>query len=144
MEDKRSLLTGELDENTLRTGVSQALRRTIFDSSLRISPRRVNRIAAEFVTAFYRFIENEHKEDAYRHGQTLAQAGMGPSSILTMLSTVADVCQTSDNPGRKLLPLVNRYMHALLLGYMEGREAYIRQEQERTMRAFKRTQNQKE
>jgi len=144
MENKRSLLTDELDENTLRTEVAQALRRTIFDSGLRVSPRRVNQIAAEFVTAFYRFIESEQKENAYQHGQTLAQVGMGPSSILMMVSALAGACQISDNPGRELLPLVNHYMHALLLGYMEGREAYIRQEQERTMRAFKRTQNQKE
>ncbi|RME40243.1 MAG: hypothetical protein D6796_17440 [Caldilineae bacterium] len=144
MEDKRSLLTDELDENTLRTEVAQALRRTIFDSTLRISPRRVNQIAAEFVTAFYRFIEHGQEDASYQYGQTLAQAGMGPSSILTMLHTLTETCQASENPGRKLLPLVNRYMHTLLLGYMEGREAYIRQEQERTMRAFKRTQNQKE
>lgn len=126
-----------LDETDLATELGQALRRTLFSSGLRISPRRVGQIGQEAAATFLEFLETEDEEAARAHGEHLAAEGLGHRSILTMTEALRQACRQDANPAA--LPAVaGRYVNALLEGYMASREASVLQEQARTVRAFQR------
>jgi hypothetical protein len=127
------------DDAHLTTELRQALRRTLFSSGLRISPRRVNQIGQEIAAAFLKFLETEDEEAARTYGERLAAEGLGHRSILTMAEALRQVCRESANPEARR-PVAGRYVNALLEGYMVGREASVLQEQARTMRALQRAQ----
>jgi hypothetical protein len=126
-----------LDEAHLATELGQALRRTLFSSGLRVSPRRVGQISQEVAAAFLEFLEAEDEEAARAYGEHLATEGLGHRSILTMTEALRQACREDANPAG-LPGVAGRYVNALLEGYMARREASLVQEQARTVRALQR------
>lgn len=137
-------IAATLNEGYLATGLSQALRQTLFSGGLRISPHRVDQVSQEVADAFFKFLETEDEGTARVYGRHLAAEGMGHRSILTMTEALRRVCRESANPVAALPSVAGRYVNALLEGYMAGREASLLREQERTLRAFQRAREQQD
>ena len=130
---------GKLDETRLAAELQQALQATIFDSGLRIAPKRMHQIVQEVATAFRRFLEeHEHTDAAYTFGQYLADAGVGHRTLLALMDVFHHTCWESAATTTGRSPASVRYGTPLLAGYMARREAYLLQEQERTRLALER------
>jgi hypothetical protein len=136
--NNRQAPASELNEERLVAELKQALRKNLFSSRLRISPRRANQMAQELAASFLHFLEREDEAEAHEHGQALAQAGLSHQAALALSETLRRACWESANPGIGLLPISGRYVGALLSGYMEAREAWILQEQQRAVQALQR------
>jgi hypothetical protein len=133
-------VSAALDEGHLAIELSQALRRTLFSSGLRVSPWRVNQIGQGMAAAFFKFLEVEDEEAAHTHGQHLAAEGLGHRAILATTEALRQGCRESGNPVGVSPPVVGRYVNALLGGYMAGRESSLLEEQERIRRVLQRAQ----
>lgn len=130
--------TTRIDVAHLINGTRQALHATIFTSTLRVSPRRVNQIAQEVAATFEQFLKEEDSVVVRLHGQRLAQEGFSHQTVLALVHALHQACWASDDPAVKLIPVSGQYMTPLLEGYMAAREAHLLQEQERTRQALDR------
>lgn len=133
-----------LDAERLSQRLLAALRATLFDSRLSVTPRRVGQIAAEAAGAFTGY-RGDPADDAAAHaaGRRLAQEGLGHASILAIVAALHDAALAG--PGATL-PAAGRhatqYCGRLLAGYMAAREADLLVEQERTRQALDRARGQ--
>jgi hypothetical protein len=138
-----SMQVGKLDETRLVAELKQALQATIFDSRLRIAPRRMHQIVQEVAAAFRLFVEQQENVDAaYAFGQRLADEGIGHRTILALIDVLHNACWESADATASRSPTSIRYSNPLLAGYMARREAYLLQEQERTRLALERARTQ--
>jgi hypothetical protein len=131
----------DLNEASLVAELERALQTTLFSCSGRITPRRVKQIAQEMAEGFLRFAQQEDPAVTRAYGQQLAQEGIGHRAILALSEAARRVCWGSANPGVKLMPMSDRYVTALLEGYMAEREAFVLREQQLTVQALQRTLN---
>jgi hypothetical protein len=127
----------------LAAALKQALQATVFTSSLRIAPRRIQQISHEIAAAFHEF-QKERQDTAitYTYGRHLAQEGLGHDGILALIDVLHRACWESAGATASGLPASAQYCHPLLAGYMAGREAHLLQEQERTRLALERARTQ--
>jgi hypothetical protein len=132
-----------LDQGRLENELKCALQSTIFNSNLRISPRRVNQIALDIARMFGRFLEEQASaETIHAYGEHLAAEGVGHRTILALVE-VLHRASWERADGRDIdLPVSVQCSSRLLAGYMVGREAYLLQEQERTRLALERARAQ--
>jgi hypothetical protein len=127
-----------IDSAALAGKLQAALRATMFGSRLTITPRRSGQLAATCATSLERYLARKADDVAVnRFGQDLAQEGLGHSSLLAKVEVLQNVALAN---GRQpdAAPSVERYILALLAGYMQSREAYLLAEQERTRLALER------
>lgn len=137
-ENGLALPTDQLNEGFLTAQLKESLQASLFSGRLRITPRRVNEVAAEVAASFLEFRDRGHEEAAYSYGERLATEGVGHRAILSLAETLRRVCWESGDRAHELLRLAGRYTFSLLEGYMAGREAYLLQEQDRAHRALDR------
>ena len=143
MIPERSAPASLLDRERLEIELKRALQTTIFNSNLRISPRRMNQIALDIAKAFGQFLEEQASaETIYAYGQHLASEGVGHRTILALIEVLHRASwEQADSRGADL-PVSVRCSSQLLAGYMDGRETYLLQEQERTRLALERARAQ--
>ncbi len=135
--DPRSLI----DENQLAAELQRALQETIFTSTLRINPRRMNQLSQEMAASFQRFLELKNEQAVNLYGRQLAQEGLSPRSILALAEAVRRICwEAGAEDGSLLLPC-GEYTMALLEAYIGAREAFVLQQQDQIHRAFERAQD---
>lgn len=136
--DLPNLAPAAIGSEALTARLLVVLRATMFDSRLTITPRRSSQIAASCAGALQRYLADaEGAAAATVFGQSLAQEGLGHSSLLAL----AEVLLESGSPQANQADAARtpaRYTLALLAGYMQGREAYLLAEQERTRLALER------
>jgi hypothetical protein len=139
MTSERSVSAPLLEQEHLEIELRRALQSTIFNSNLRISPRRMNQIAQDIAKTFGRFLEEQTSAEAtYAYGQHLAGEGVGHRTILALVEVLHCASwRQADSQGTDL-PVSVRCSSQLLAGYMVGRETYLLQEQERTRLALER------
>jgi hypothetical protein len=143
MISDRSVPATLLDQERLEIELKRALQTTIFNSNLRISPRRMNQIALDIAKAFGQFLEEQASvETTYAYGQYLAGEGVGHRTILALIEVLHRASwEQVDSKGADL-PVSVRCSSQLLAGYMDGRETYLLQAQERTRLALERARAQ--
>ncbi len=130
------------DDQTFTTNLSQALRSNAFSNRMLIAPRRLGQMAGEEVANFRSFLQTQDTKQVVEQGRSLALQGLGQPSILNMVTALRRTCLTGANETiSPLFELAEQYTSALLEGYMQGREEEIFQEQERTRKAYFRTQS---
>lgn len=131
-----SSLANHLDEHALAEALQYSLRGTLFSNGLSVSPRQVNRIGSDLASAFFAYCGDRDEKAVKAYGIRLAEAGIGPRSILAMTETVYRMCFQQSNPPAELPVIAATYVSALLEGYMIRREELVLQEQERTLQAY--------
>jgi hypothetical protein len=131
------------DEEQINASLRKALRGTAFSNRMLISPRRLDELGREETRNFYAFLDALDTASVTERGRQMALDGLGQASVLSLCSALRQtwlaVCQTSSNGLPKAIGAAENYTTALLLGYMQGREEELRQEQERTRNAYLRT-----
>ena len=127
-----------LDKDYLIKQLRQSLQANIFTGRLRITPHRVNQVAAEVAVSFLEFRDREQEAAVYHYGERLAEEGVGHRAVLSLAETLRRVAWESSNAADSGDPAAGRYVFALLAGYMAGREAYLLAEQARAHRALER------
>jgi hypothetical protein len=143
MTSEISVPVSLLDQELLEIELKRALQSTIFNSSLRISPRRMNQIAQDIAKMFGRFLEEQASaETTYAYGQHLAGEGVGHRTILALVEVLHCASWGQADSRDASLPVSVRCSSQLLAGYMVGRETYLLQEQERTRLALERARAQ--
>lgn len=127
-----------INSEALAGKLQAALRATMFGSRLTITPRRSSQLAAACATSLQRYLAREEDDASInRFGQDLAHEGLGHSSLLAKVEVLQGVA-LAHGPQPAAAPGIERYILALLAGYMQGREAYLLAEQERTRLALER------
>jgi hypothetical protein len=127
-----------IDSEALAGKLQAALRATLFGSRLTITPRRSGQLAAACAASLQRYLAHEEDDASVnRFGQNLAQEGLGHSSLLAKVEVLQGLA-LAHGPQPPATPSVERYILALLAGYMQSREAYLLAEQERTRLALER------
>lgn len=116
--------------------MQNALRLTIFNNALQVSPRQTNQIAQRFVDQFYKFLISKDHEECAALGQDLAEKGLGPKSVLAMTELLRNTCLRDLNTITELSYVAGDFCNSLLEGFILGREAALLDVQERTHRAF--------
>jgi hypothetical protein len=143
MTSERSVPASFLELEHLEIELKRALQSTIFNSNLRISPRRMNQIAQDIATMFGQFLEEQASaETTYAYGQHLAGEGMGHRTILALIEVLHRASWGQADSRGADLPVSVRCISQLLAGYLVGRETYLLQEQERTRLALERARAQ--
>ena len=117
---------------------SRSLHQTVFFNRLSVAPRRLNEISQEETEAFLGFLETLDETAVRERGRQLALEGLGRRSILAMTEALRRVYWEITMDGAEA---TGSYVCVLLEGYMDGREEYLLQEQERTWEAFLRARD---
>jgi hypothetical protein len=143
MISERLVPAASLEQERLENELKRALQSTIFNSNLRIAPRRLNQIALDIAKMFGRFLkEQSSAETAYAYGQHLAGEGVGHRTILALVEVLHCASWEQADTRDMDLPVSIQCSSQLLAGYMVSREAYLLQEQERTRLALERARAQ--
>jgi hypothetical protein len=122
--------------------LAAALRATLFASKLRITPRRLQTIAAGAAASYLAFAAGELEPaavDAY--GRELAADGLGHATLLALVELLLRAAWEAE-PGEGAPSKALGYTGALLAGYMAAREEALLREQERTRAALDRVRAQ--
>lgn len=135
-----SSLSEHLDIELLSSAIKSTLQATIFSSGLRISPRRTGEISQSLAQAFFDYYEEQEPGAVNAHGGRLAAEGLSSQSLLAATEAVRTVCAKASNPLDDLPSIAGAFTTALCLGFIEGRERRIIEQQERTHQALMRAQ----
>lgn len=121
--------------NGLAQKLSIALRATLFESRLTVTPRRAAAIAAEAASSFEDYLAGQtDAEAAWRLGGYLVKEGLGHNTLLALLAALDGHGAEGATPGRTPLG----FCLPVLGGYMAAREDYLLKEQERIRLALER------
>jgi hypothetical protein len=122
-----------VSKEAITDNVCQVLRKTTFSNRRLIAPRRLDEIGRGEAQAFVEFLGTGDEKAVNARGQELALEGLGHRSILSMTQALRLFCRENVNPGDVV---ADRYITALLEGYMAGRESDLLREQEHTREAY--------
>ena len=136
LETESHSSTALLDRQIVVVQIQKALRDTLFTSSQRVTPRRMNEIGQQFADAFLGFLDDRRFELADVYGHQLAVEGLSPRSVLAMTEALRRTCWEHSNPSQDLSRGVSEFSNVLLEGYIAGRETALLEVQERTHRAY--------
>lgn len=129
----------------LSAAILEGLRTEIYGNRMMISPRRLREIAQVEEAAFAQFQQDSDLQAVRAHGHALALEGLGHRAMLRLTSALRHTCWLNYG-AQTIWPEVSRemedYASALLEGYMTGREADLKLEQQRTHDAYVRTLSQ--
>jgi hypothetical protein len=132
-----------IDSDRLADDLKRALQATMFTSTLRISPRHLQRIAQDLGTAVERFVAGQiGASDMQAYGQHLVAEGLGRQSLLALVQVINRTFWESSDSALQQLAITGSLTHPLLDGYIAGREAHLLREQERTRAALERARTQ--
>ena len=132
-----------IDSEQLAADLKQALQATMFTSTLRISPRHLQRIAQEAAAKVEHFIAgNDDAEQMHAYGHHLVAEGFGRQSLLALVQVINRTLWESGDPALQQIAISASLTHPLLDGYIAGREAHLLREQERTRVALERARTQ--
>lgn len=110
-----------------------ALRATIFESRLAVTPRRLAQLADEAAADFIGYADGHNDAMARALGRRLAGEGLGHRAALALVEALHSAAETQ---GQR--QTTAQYCTQLLWGYMEAREEHLLREQERTRIALER------
>ena len=128
-----------IDSERLACDLKQALQATMFTSTLRISPRHIQRIAQDVATTVEQFVAGSSDASKLQtYGQNLVAEGLGRQSMLALVQVINLTLWESAEPALRQIAIAGSLTHPLLDGYIAGREAHLLREQERTRVALER------
>jgi hypothetical protein len=137
-------MLSNIDAQTLAHSLLAALRSTLFDNRLTVTPRHASQIASRIAQSYQDYYSHQAGEVAQALGQHLAQEGIGHASLLSMIEALHsfswELCETQPSAA----PRTIRYCSGVLAGYMAAREAHLLSEQERARVALERARRQVE
>ncbi len=130
--------------DVLDAAYQHGLQEALFSNRLMIAPRRVRDLArdeASFALEILRTADGAPAQVRVR-GQRLADQGLGLNSVLNLCAALRRVLL--DEPNRNgtfeaALAAADRFVGALLEGYVAACQEELRREQQRTLAAYQRS-----
>lgn len=115
-----------------------ALRTTVFSHRPSIRPSSLKQIAAEEVEGFFNFLQGGATSEIPAQGAKRAREGIGVAGVLRMGSALQRFCivHLEDDLQQAGLETAEAYTNDFLMGFSQGREAIILEEQELTRAAL--------
>ena len=132
-----------IDSDRLAEELKRALQGTMFTSTLRISPRHLQRMAQELAATVERFVTGSiGAGEMQAYGHHLVSEGLGRQSLLALVQVINRTLWDSGDSALQQIAIAGSLTHPLLDGYIAGREAHLLREQERTRVALERARTQ--
>ncbi|MEA3397564.1 MAG: GAF domain-containing protein, partial [Chloroflexota bacterium] len=115
-----------------------ALRATVFSNRPSIRPSSLKQIAAEEAEGFFTFLQGGATSEIQAGGAKRAREGIGEAGVLRMGSALRRFCiaHLEDGLQQGGLETAEAYANDFLMGFAQGREAIILEEQELTRAAL--------
>jgi len=115
-----------------------ALRATVFSHRPSIRPSSLKQIAAEEAEGFFNFLQGGETSEVQAQGAQRAREGIGEAGVLRMGSALRRFCIAHLEAGWQQggLETAEAYANDFLVGFAQGREAIILEEQELTRAAL--------
>jgi hypothetical protein len=134
LETNREDLTGRFQ---------RALRETLFLNRAEVRPILLKGIASDEVVAFLDFLQQPTFSGAER-GAQLYQTGLGGQTVLRLGQVMRQffLSYLEDGRAAPMIELVDTYQEAVIQGYIKALEKNIFTEQERTLHALHRANDQ--
>ncbi len=124
-----------------RDDLVNILHSRIFDNRHTIHPRRLTEIGEEEIDGLIEFFRSGDTEPPRFRGRNRAKEGLSEKAVLSIGSRFREICLTTldhrgDDDARQMISTIDTYMLHYIAGYLEGREQYLLDEQERLRRAY--------
>ena len=131
--------TRMIDHEHLALELKQALRATMFSSTLRVAPRHLQQLADQLATLIAHALEHDLDTTIlYNHGAQLVADGLSHRAILGMTLAINRFCWNHNDPDVQQAAVNGSLVQPILEGYMHAREAHLLREQELTRKALDR------
>jgi two-component system cell cycle sensor histidine kinase/response regulator CckA len=116
------------------------LRKGAFDNRYTLHPRRFAELGEEITERFLRFLDSPSPDDAIDYGRGIAREGIAEKTVVNLLAALHRHCAGRVSDGGQAAPVfldtLYSFAPALLLGFMEARQAQILSDQEQLRRAL--------
>lgn len=113
---------------------------SMFENRYTIHPRRIRELGAVEIDGLVQFLETQQTKEVFQRGCRRADEGLGIRSIMALGTRFRQICLQYEAPGSGdsigIIKLIDTYMENYLSGFVEAREQYILDEQERLRNAF--------